>query len=97
LSTFSSVADMVKHYLVPSALLLDDFDNVAVVRAFAGPVLLVHGTRDRVIGFAHSERLAAASPNARLLRLECGHNDCPPDSEAYMAELRAFLAHAGVL
>lgn len=41
-----------------------------------GPVLLVHGDRDELIGFHHSEALMRVFPKCQLLRVEgAGHGD----------------------
>jgi len=45
-------------------------DPVALIAAYAGPVLLVHGTTDLQVPIDNSERLAAAQPAARLVRIE---------------------------
>ena len=56
-----------------------------------GPVLLLHGDEDRLIPIAHSERLQALAPRARLLRVKgAGHNDIQRH-EAYLEGLRAAL------
>ncbi len=94
-STFTSVADLARRYLVPGILARDPFDNHEVVRAFEGPVLVIHGRSDAVIPHSHGERLARAAANAQLVSLECGHNDCLP--EAYRAELQRFFEQAGIL
>ena len=40
------------------------------------PVLIVHGTRDRVIPFSEAEALSAAAPRAELLPVQgADHND----------------------
>ena len=75
----------------------DPFDNLSAVRSFHGPVLVVHGRQDEVVGFAHAGRLVAAAPDARLMSLDCGHNDCPPDPARFWEQVAAFLAEAGVL
>lgn len=96
-SPFTSVADLAKRYFLPPMLARDAFDNVAVLSEFPGPVLLIHGTRDRIIPHSNSERLARVAAAAELLSLECGHNDCPPDRAAYMTALDDFLERADVL
>ncbi len=49
--------------------------DLALPRA-KSPVLLVHGERDTLIRPAHSQRLLALAPSARLLLVpEAGHND----------------------
>jgi uncharacterized protein len=41
-----------------------------------GPLMLVHGDKDELIGIHHSEALCTAMPHAQLLRVEgAGHND----------------------
>ena len=97
-SAFSSVGSMVlRGYFVPPFLVKDDFDNVANLRAWDGPVLVFHGTRDRIVSIGHGERLAAAREGVRLVRLECGHNDCAWTGAGVMDELRAFLVDTDVL
>jgi len=45
-------------------------DPVARLREVAVPLLIVHGTEDEIIPFAHGERLAAASAGAQFVRVE---------------------------
>jgi uncharacterized protein len=41
-----------------------------------GPLMLIHGENDELIGIHHSEALRTAVPQAQLLRIEgAGHND----------------------
>lgn len=96
-SPFASVAHFARQYRVPSFLIRDDFDNVAAVSDFAGPVLLIHGVDDAIIPFAHSEQLAAISPDVELVPLDCSHNDCPPDWAEFLAVLHDFLQRSGVV
>ncbi len=42
----------------------------------SGPLMLVHGDKDELIGIHHSEALRIAMPQAQLLRVEgAGHSD----------------------
>jgi uncharacterized protein len=45
------------------------FDNLDAIARVEKAVLLIHGTADEVVPFAHAERLRAAARHARLLRL----------------------------
>jgi pimeloyl-ACP methyl ester carboxylesterase len=82
-STFSSVRSFARGYLVPTFLMRDRFDNVAALRDFPGPILIVHGERDDVIPVVHAERLAGGIPGSTLQLVDCAHNDCPPDWDAF--------------
>ncbi|HSH49246.1 MAG TPA: alpha/beta hydrolase [Halomonas sp.] len=95
-SAFTSVPAMARSYAVPGWLVRDPFDNESALRAYDGPVLLAHGRRDEMIPFRHGQRLAETA-DAELLAWECGHNDCPPDWEAYLDRVIAFLREQGVL
>lgn len=55
----------------------DVFDNLAVADRIACPVLVIHGTADRTVPFAHAEALynAAREPKARLFVEGAGHNN----------------------
>jgi hypothetical protein len=96
-STFTSVVAMARRYLIPSFLVRDPFDNLAVVQRLQPRLLLIHGREDELIPFAHAERLQAAVRGSRLLALACGHNDCPPDESLYWREIRRFLQETGIL
>lgn len=96
-SPFTSVAHFARRFLLPGFLVRDGFDNVAALRQFDGPVLLLHGEHDAIIPIAHSERLAEIAPDAELVRLACGHNDCPPDRHEFMRLLADFLERSGVV
>ncbi|MBL8899144.1 MAG: alpha/beta fold hydrolase [Planctomycetes bacterium] len=66
------------------------FPSEARARALRCPLLVVHGTRDELVPFAHGERLcAAAGAQAELLAIEgAGHNDVFERAGAgYLAEL----------
>jgi fermentation-respiration switch protein FrsA (DUF1100 family) len=96
-STFTSLRPLARSMFAPPMLLEDPFDNLAAVKRFEGPVLVLHGTSDEVIPYPHGEELAAASPRAKLLSYRAGHNDCPPDPASYAEQLAAFLTDSGLL
>lgn len=83
---------MAEHYpFVPAALLRYPLDTGADLARQRGPVLLLHGERDALIPLAHSERLQALAPGARLQRIAgAGHNDLQ-DFDAYWRALRQAL------
>ncbi len=90
LSPFTSVADMARGFAAPAALLRDPFDNRASLANYRGPLLVIHGRRDRIIPVAHGEKLVAQVPGAQLIDPPCGHNDCP----FFAAPLRDAIVEA---
>lgn len=98
MSTFTSVRTMARAFGLPGFAVLDPFDNLAVVRRFPGPTLLVHGRRDRVIPVRHGQELQRAARHGRLvLYPDADHNDCPPDWATFWPEVWSLLRGAGVL
>lgn len=87
-STFTSVTDIARSMGAPGFLILDPFDNEAVVRSWSSPLLILHGRADRVIPFEHGQRLHRAARSARFESLDCGHNDCPRPWKAVFSFLR---------
>jgi len=87
-STFTRVTDFAAGFLAPPFLAKDRYDNLAAVARFAGPRLVLHGDDDRIIPVHHGEQLAAAAGVA-LVRMPCGHNDCPRSWDAIVSFLRA--------
>ncbi len=55
----------------------DRFTNQKLLRAMHVPTLFIHGRRDRVVSFAHGQRLFACAPEPKqsLWIDEAGHND----------------------
>lgn len=92
-STFTSVPAMARRIGVPGFLMRDRFDTLAALRGFAGPALVLHGTRDTIVPAEESRELAAANPRAELHLLACGHNDCPRP----WFQLQRFLRAHGIL
>lgn len=97
LSTFTSVRDMTAGYRLPARLVRDPFDNRSVVQQYAQPLLILHGTQDEVVPYAHSLELHEASSTSTHIPLDCGHNDCITDFDAFWQSLRPFLVQVGVL
>lgn len=91
-STFTSVAVFARGFGAPGFLVRDRFDNLAVVRRFTRPLLILHGEHDEIIPVAQGRALHAAQPSSELHLMPCGHNDCPPQ----WATIGRFLAEHGL-
>jgi pimeloyl-ACP methyl ester carboxylesterase len=96
-STFTSVRAMAARQGLPGFAARDPFDNLARVRAYPHPVLIIHGRHDRTIPYRHGVALAQAAAQGELLTLDCGHNGCVEDWAHFWQELRPFLIRAGIL
>lgn len=93
-STFTSIQDMAAG--APRFLLPDKFDNAAVLAAYDGPVLILHGRVDEVVPYSNAEALLRVAKHGRLISCNCGHN-VARDFPGYRAEIQRFLADAGLL
>lgn len=85
-STFTDTRRFARSLGAPGFLVRDPFDNLAALRTYHGPLLLLHGEHDDIVPLEHGEALAAAA-GVELHRLPCGHNDCP----RVWGEMREFL------
>jgi fermentation-respiration switch protein FrsA (DUF1100 family) len=92
-SAFTSVADFAARFFAPPFLVRDPFDNRKALRAYRGPLLVIHGTHDTIVPIAHGRELAALVQGSRFHEVDCGHNDCPREWPA----IQAFLMENGVL
>ena len=97
LSTFTSARACAWHLLVPGFLVLDPFDNLAVVRSYPGPVLVIHGQNDNLIPHRHGVALYRAAEHGKMRTYDCQHNDCPPSWDAFWQDVESFLLHAGII
>jgi uncharacterized protein len=95
-STFPSLAIFAVRYWVPPFMLRDLFDNVAALKQFEGPVLVIHGRQDQLIPWQEGRRLAEASPHATFKVYECGHG-CWDPNLPFWRDADAFLGTAGIL
>ncbi len=91
--SMAALAD--EHYpWVPRAVLRYPLNTAEVLPRVRTPVLMLHGTEDRLIDVSHSRRLKALAPAARLLEIEgAAHNDVSR-FEAYREAVAAALAQA---
>lgn len=97
MSTFTSARSFAVKYLAPAFLVKDPFDNLAVLKTYQGPLLLIHGRYDDIIPIAHGKRLQRSSTHGRLITYPCGHNDCPPRWSVFWKDIKEFLNDAGLL
>ncbi|MDR4505954.1 MAG: hypothetical protein MRK01_14370 [Candidatus Scalindua sp.] len=56
-------------------ILKDNWDNVAALSNFKGPVEIIGAENDTVIPVRHAKALAAAIPGSKLSIIDGGHND----------------------
>ena len=83
---FTSITDAAGHHfpwLPVRWLVKDRFDSLKRAPDVQVPVLIIHGTQDGVVPYAHGKKLSETFPNARLLTVEgAGHNDLFAPSRA---------------
>ena len=97
MSTFTSARSFAKKYLAPGFLVRDPFNNLAVVRNYPKPLIVFHGKFDDVIPYSHGMSLYKSAPHATMITCESGHNDCPPDWEAFWRDIGEFLTASGII
>lgn len=77
-SPYWSIDELARlHYpMIPLALLRYHLQTFRDIGAITGPVLLLHGERDALIPYSHSERLQAEARSAQFVRIHgAAHND----------------------
>lgn len=92
MSTFSSVRALAGRFYLPTFLVRDPFDNLAMIRHYSHPTLLIHGLHDITIPYIGTVLLHESSPNSKLLLLPCGHADCVDDWDEFWRLILDFLA-----
>ena len=97
LSTFTSVRACASNFFLPGFLVLDPFDNLSVVSAFSGPILIIHGRHDNIIAYKHGMALYRAAQHGKMLTYDCRHNDCPPSWDTFWKDVESFLLDAGII
>lgn len=100
-STFTTVGDMARqmfHLPLTEYLPRSRFDSRAKIARVRAPVLVIHGTRDRVVPFSMGKRLfeAAAQPKF-FLAIEGAEHDDPytVGGELYWQRLTEFVEGKG--
>lgn len=94
-NTFTSIPEVAVHhypFLPASWLMQTRLDSGRSIRAYRGPLLQVHGERDRVIPYELGKKLfeAAHEPKTFVTIPGGDHND--PPTPAYYEALKEFLA-----
>ena len=97
MSTFTSVRAFALPLLFPPFTVLDPYDNIAALRSYSGPVLIIHGKQDGTVPVSHARQLARATQRSRLVLHNCGHNDCPPNWTDFCRLVRDFLRANSIL
>ncbi|MEA3436082.1 MAG: alpha/beta hydrolase [Thermodesulfobacteriota bacterium] len=96
-SAFTSVRSFASRFLAPGFLVRDPFDNLSVVSAYTGPVLIIHGKYDDIIPFSHGKALYKKVRNGKMIAYDCSHNDCPPDYVIFWKDIETFLNEVGII
>ena len=77
---------------LPAAFVRFRLDNEALLpRLSATPVLILHGTADEVIPFAHGKFLGEHNPHARFVEFPNGHHNDLPEQTGYWPAVHDFL------
>ena len=94
-SPYTSVRALTSEYYpwVPAALVRYPLGTAGHLRGIGGPLLLVHGERDALIGVHHARSLHAMRPPATTLLVVpgAGHNDIH-EAPLYRRQLQQALA-----
>jgi hypothetical protein len=97
-STFCSLPDMAARYGLPGGMCCDTFDNLATVKEWNKPLMVMHGKQDGVVPFSQGECLATAAPQTRFVVWpDRGHNGDPPNVTGAWREIHDFLKTANLL
>ena len=93
-STFTSLPDVAAHHywFMPVRLMMQNrLDSLEQIGEYHGPLLMVHGERDKTVPVAQGKRLFAAAhePKQFVVNRDGHHDD--PFSEEFHQALEAFL------
>ena len=92
-SPYTSIRALTREFYpwVPPALVRYPLDTASHLPHIRGPVLLVHGEEDSLIGVHHARRLHEVLPSARLLVLPGSGHDDVHEHPLYRPVLRDLL------
>ncbi|MFH0882890.1 MAG: alpha/beta fold hydrolase, partial [bacterium] len=79
ISTFVDMKSMVAKYFLPSFFALDPWDNLAAVRSYSFPLMIIHGERDQRIPYGHAVTLYENAVQRTLVTTQGDHNHPMPD------------------
>jgi pimeloyl-ACP methyl ester carboxylesterase len=96
-STFTSTRTLAKGYFAPAFLIRDGFDNLAAVKKYPGPLLVIHGWKDEIIPYTQGLALAQAAQRGQLLLYDCPHDCWEPDRLPFWRDVRLFLEQNGIV
>lgn len=94
-STFTRITDAAaSHYpwLPVRWLMQNQFDSLQRIAGYAGPVLISHGTADRVVPFEQGRRLYEVAEGRKQFVEFAGRGHNEPQPPSYYDDLRQFLA-----
>ena len=97
LSTFTSVKSFAGKYFLPEFLVKDPYDNTKFLKAYKGPLMLIHGQNDQVISFDHFKKLLQIRPDAFPVVYNSDHNNTPPHWEDFWKKFNEFVVLNGIL
>ena len=67
-----------RYWIFPAKyLVLDDFDNLGIIKKIKSPLLVLHGYKDNVINIAFGKKVfeAAPEPKKAIFVQNAGHNN----------------------
>jgi hypothetical protein len=98
-ATFTSVASMAHQYGVPQSLARHPFRTDRVLPTLDVPILILHGTHDKIIPVRHGRTLAELVPDAKYIEYDCDHLNFPGpgNGRTHWQNIRSFLEEANVL
>ncbi len=104
-STFTRIQDMIAHSKwsqIPglSLLITQPFDSLSAIQKIKNPLLVLHGTNDRIVPRAMSDALFQAgtgAPLRELVHIEGGSHSNSSAHPEYQAAVQAFIDQAAAL
>jgi len=104
-STFTRIQDMIQHSnwsRIPglSLLITQPFDTLSAISGIQNPLLILHGTNDRIVPLAMSEALfqasaASGSPLRKLVQIDGGSHSNSSAHQEYRSAVQQFIKKAG--
>jgi len=98
-STFANIAEMAWQYAAPPFLARHPFYTDRVLADLDRPVLIFHGSEDRIIPVENGRRLDRVARNSRYVEYQCGHNNFPGRGNGikYEEAIKGFLIDNRIL